>query len=832
MCPRAAAPSRRTSSAALRRRLAGCMACAGICLCVAATPTAGQTIDRNDYLRHLPAMPRLVAQTEASARLHLYGDPADLGYRDEAPADGIDDTRGQHLLRIATRFAPILRRNNFSAPRHFTAVFGGRPVLQLDTWTGGKRVRSDSILLFQPASSDEADEPVSAAAFARSDTLLRGLLDTAHPQGSDPRIIRAEGEEETVLFFDFPGEDEKSWRLAYRDARDSGIYAHFFIHENPASALAEAARYTMVIQYWFFYPFNDAMNNHEGDWEHIAVLVALPGASGGRDASSLLTQAEVAGILDHRGTIAETLVIREVEYYFHESVMTVDYRAEPAPARSRWQEFLDLHVWEQSDYIDNVVQERRRAWNGRLATHPIGFIGGNNKGPDELTNLRPRFGGSFNRNGHGTYPFPGTWQHVGPLGATEHLSGRDVPRTQRDAAWDTLPLGEAFEDDHFLAFEAQDILLVPDWERIAGLVLTNEVVQREWSWLLLPIRWGFPASASPGGGAVEHVDVGQVAPEGPPFQPTWNRLAAEGGFSVYSPRVMRALFVPMTPWDRLSSGWGFLNIPKTLLGFMPGWNVAMAQLGPWLTTPLEAVGAPPPKTFAPERRPYRFSSTGIGWHRQFGGDPFARMLPQPGHALLAAHAEGAIPTTASGLTREAVNGARAWLTLHYGPRFSLQNTYARSKSVLSYGVLGADSSFLGEVRGTLDMKEITGGFRYRLASGFGDATQLFAGAGWGWTWYNVEHVGFRDAALPFERAGGYPVSILPSEKWWPNTWYGVAGIELLAPRERWFADRVGYGLQLEYTGLLHRLGATRPGSGGSLGSVARREIAFGAVVSW
>ena len=28
-----------------------------------------------------------------------------------------------------------------------------------------------------------------------------------------------------------------------------------------------------VIQYWFYYPFNDASNIHEGDWEHIAVIV-------------------------------------------------------------------------------------------------------------------------------------------------------------------------------------------------------------------------------------------------------------------------------------------------------------------------------------------------------------------------------------------------------------------------------------------------------------------------------------------------------------------------------------------------------------------------------
>ena len=28
-----------------------------------------------------------------------------------------------------------------------------------------------------------------------------------------------------------------------------------------------------LIQYWFYYPFNDASNIHEGDWEHIAVLL-------------------------------------------------------------------------------------------------------------------------------------------------------------------------------------------------------------------------------------------------------------------------------------------------------------------------------------------------------------------------------------------------------------------------------------------------------------------------------------------------------------------------------------------------------------------------------
>ena len=29
----------------------------------------------------------------------------------------------------------------------------------------------------------------------------------------------------------------------------------------------------IVVQYWFFYPFNDSGNRHEGDWEHINVVL-------------------------------------------------------------------------------------------------------------------------------------------------------------------------------------------------------------------------------------------------------------------------------------------------------------------------------------------------------------------------------------------------------------------------------------------------------------------------------------------------------------------------------------------------------------------------------
>jgi len=74
-----------------------------------------------------------------------------------------------------------------------------------------------------------------------------------------------------IAFFhyDFGGPGRNSPDTWYQDYHNlSGlyndtIYAHVFPDGNKA-----------VIQYWFFYPFNDWVNNHEGDWEHINVGVS------------------------------------------------------------------------------------------------------------------------------------------------------------------------------------------------------------------------------------------------------------------------------------------------------------------------------------------------------------------------------------------------------------------------------------------------------------------------------------------------------------------------------------------------------------------------------
>ncbi|MDW7678977.1 MAG: hypothetical protein SCK70_00305 [bacterium] len=55
------------------------------------------------------------------------------------------------------------------------------------------------------------------------------------------------------------------WISYYQTERNQNnfhhtVYAHVFTYNSKP-----------VIQYWFYYPYNDGYNNHEGDWEHINV---------------------------------------------------------------------------------------------------------------------------------------------------------------------------------------------------------------------------------------------------------------------------------------------------------------------------------------------------------------------------------------------------------------------------------------------------------------------------------------------------------------------------------------------------------------------------------
>jgi len=144
-------------------------------------------------------------------------------------------------------------------------------------------------------------------------------------------VAPAEGATDQILFYDFPGSEPKSWRAAYEnlDRRSSRIFSHLFIHEDESAPTS--ARYQLVFQFWFFYPFNDAVNEHEGDWEHINVIVT-PHAFRERGSiplpitqSPLVDSLELTGMLRGDSAITDSLAIGAVDYYFLQNVVRLNY---------------------------------------------------------------------------------------------------------------------------------------------------------------------------------------------------------------------------------------------------------------------------------------------------------------------------------------------------------------------------------------------------------------------------------------------------------------------------------------------------------------------------
>ncbi len=99
---------------------------------------------------------------------------------------------------------------------------------------------------------------------------------------NSPIIIESLGTsyDEVKAHFNYPG---------VREDDDEGIsknwYHYYFSTTHPKRGAAPEFSHTayvhifdkgdgnVVIQYYYFYPFNDFQNNHEGDWQHINVIV-------------------------------------------------------------------------------------------------------------------------------------------------------------------------------------------------------------------------------------------------------------------------------------------------------------------------------------------------------------------------------------------------------------------------------------------------------------------------------------------------------------------------------------------------------------------------------
>jgi hypothetical protein len=190
--------------------------------------------------------------------------------------------------------------------------------------------------------------------FSRSKTID---MTTASPE-SLLRLLesaleyRSATDELEVKYFDFPGDSPGEWWDAYAGLR-SGPDT-FMGHDGIRASVVAGGR--IVIQYWYFYPFNDYLGNHEGDWEHVNVVVAANGDS-----------------------------VEEVHYFFHS-------RSARLP---------------QGAYAPEVVD----------GTHPVVYVGG--RANAFLNAPMQLFTGDRNSGSHGNYPYAGEWEAAAGLGFTD-----------------------------------------------------------------------------------------------------------------------------------------------------------------------------------------------------------------------------------------------------------------------------------------------------------------------------------------------------------------------------------------------------------------------------
>ena len=75
---------------------------------------------------------------------------------------------------------------------------------------------------------------------------------------------------EVTVHFEYPGDDKTSWNSTYKG---SGSKSGANFNNTAYVNVFEKYDGQFVIQYYYFYPFNDWQNNHEGDWPHINVVV-------------------------------------------------------------------------------------------------------------------------------------------------------------------------------------------------------------------------------------------------------------------------------------------------------------------------------------------------------------------------------------------------------------------------------------------------------------------------------------------------------------------------------------------------------------------------------
>ncbi len=783
-----------------------------------------QEIPRPDYFTYMPGgMPLPTTQSLQTAQFQLYGDTSAASYVDRDPRNGIDDRRDAWLKGLAVRFAPWMIRNTVDFPMDWRRFVNQGPsfplfvdVFQVST-EHPRLERSETIDMKGVASVPCTAADSLVANDTTPDCRLLSLLERYGPDRRPaPRPVAPGEGEAKVLFFDFPGTDPQTWNDEFEGPVKGTISrryigwaktsVHPFIAPVPGRPENDP-RYQLVLQYWLFYPYNDAGNVHEGDWEHINILVTTP-QQGGEPFTAAQMEALVNGM-----TPVDQFLIREVQYYFHHWVFTVDYFFPNVYLpRDEWQKQVDnaeperfgeKKIWEQ---VRNQVymNEEETEFNH----HPLIFIGGDNRGLQQLIAKPTRLG----RASHGSYPFPGLYKDVGPQGTGELVQHR----------WDrfrTPPDSNAPESEPIVRLDNPDrIELLPDWERIQPLAFSEAQARADWAWMLLPIRFGYPATISPFAGIVRYAETGNLSIPGPPFNGGWNRSGIGPGYDDYQPHRLSSYF-PASLQDNFQTGWGFFNLTVPTLVTLPGFDIVFRLVSAPFRATSKSIG---PAFFNSQTVPFRFVGVSGGVSTFQPGEDWLGLLlaDQLGFALIDSMVQRS--TSGEDLVLGSANidieRATQWvvgINLYLGRKVVSESSLRHSRSSMGFDVTENGVPAPIPVVGSLDFWEYVGSIRYNLAV---NSFQPFIKGGYGLSWYQLQDVTFDGNPLgPGESAYIRKPSLFNNLL--PNTWHLGVGAEYVPLRS---VGGLDFGVKADVAVHTHNLGV-KPRDG-SIAFVQDRRI--------
>lgn len=344
-----------------------------------------------------------------------------------------------------------------------------------------------------------------------------------------------------------------------------------------------------------------------------------------------------------------------------------------------------------------------------------------------------------------------------------------------------------FDDPH-------KIEIIPDWERVIDSVISNREVRKNWFWLVLPVRFGYPASSSPFAGLIEHANTGNLSTLGPVYSEAWNRTGGTPAFDVYAPHRLSKAF-PLDWQSSFSNGLGFFNLIIPTLQNLPPFSLITRTLN----MSVNGFHSQKPVFYPKETVPFRSVGISFGMFRQKipGCLTSLALSPEQINEIQSQIKQidpnyQIFPNNRSYIT-ERMKGMMYQLNFHLGMRLISENTLRYSSSMMGENIAIKHQDEPFKIRTTLNLWEYSGSLRYNLKVG---SIQPYVKAGYGWAWFRVNNL--TAGGQPLEQSNSSWVrkpSLAKFENLLPNSWHYGFGIEvppIKAP------NGIDVGLKIEY----------------------------------